>query len=115
MKHESRSGRTHANRSTAPAINPALPGVASVTAADVPAAYLGYPNIVAFQTQVQNNPNLLPASFRLSRSVADYNRRDTYVGNWNFALQRQLSSTLGASRITSAPWPNHPISTCSKV
>jgi hypothetical protein len=75
-------------------INPALPGVASITAADVPAQYLAYPNIIGFQAQVQANPSLLPPTFRLSRSVADYNRRDTYVSNWNLALQRQLSSTL---------------------
>jgi hypothetical protein len=75
-------------------INPALPGVASLTAADVQAQYLVFPNILAFQTQVQQNPSLLPPNFRLSRSVADYNRRDTYVGMWNLTIQRQLSSTL---------------------
>jgi hypothetical protein len=75
-------------------INPALPGVASLTAADVPAQYLLFPNILPFQQQVQANPLLLPSSFRLSRSVADYNRRDTYVGMWNLAIQRQLSQTL---------------------
>jgi hypothetical protein len=75
-------------------INPALPGVASLTAADVPAQNLLFPNILPFQQQVQANPSLLPSSFRLSRSVADYNRRDTYVGMWNLAIQRQLSDTL---------------------
>jgi len=75
-------------------INPALPGVASITAADVPKQYLTYPEIIGFQAQVQANPTLLPANFALSRSVADFNRRDTYVSNWNFALQRQLTSTL---------------------
>src|SRR5262249_11985615 len=47
-----------------------------------------------FQQQVQANPQLLPSTFRLSRSVADYNRRDTYVGMWNLSVQRQLSNTL---------------------
>jgi Carboxypeptidase regulatory-like domain/TonB-dependent Receptor Plug Domain len=75
-------------------INPALPGVASLTSADVPSQYLIFPNIAPFQQQVQANPNLLPSTFRLSRSVADYNRRDTYVGMWNLAIQRQLSNTL---------------------
>jgi hypothetical protein len=75
-------------------INPALPGVASLGSADVQPQYLVFPNIIAFQTQVQQNPLLLPTSFRLSRSVADYNRRDTYVGMWNFTVQQQLSSTL---------------------
>jgi hypothetical protein len=75
-------------------INPALPGVATITSADVPAQYLTYPNIIGFQSQVQANPALLPPSFTLSRSVADYNRRDTYVSNWNFAVQRQITSSL---------------------
>ena len=69
-------------------INPALPGVASLTAADVPAWNLTFPNVLPFQQQVQANPNLLPSTFRLSRSVADFNRRDTYVGMWNLAVQR---------------------------
>jgi hypothetical protein len=75
-------------------INPALPGVASLTSADVPAQYLTYPNIVGFQQQVQANPSLLPPGFKLSRSVADYNRRDTYVASWNLALQRQIKKDL---------------------
>jgi hypothetical protein len=75
-------------------INPALPGVASLTAADVPAPHLAFPNIQPFQLQIQGNPLLLPSTFRLSRSVADYNRRDTYVGMWNLAIERQLSQTL---------------------
>jgi hypothetical protein len=75
-------------------INPALPGVASLTAADVAAQYLTFPNIIPFQTQVQQNPSLLPPDFRLSRNVADYNRRDTYIGMWNFTVQQQLTPTL---------------------
>jgi Outer membrane receptor proteins, mostly Fe transport len=75
-------------------INPALPGVASLGSGDVPPQYLVFPAILPFQTQVQENPSLLPATFRLSRSVADYNRRDTYVGMWNFAIQRQVGSSL---------------------
>ena len=75
-------------------VNPALPGVASLTAADVEAQYLVFPAILPFQLQVLQNPSLLPPTFRLLRSVADYNRRDTYVGMWNLAVQRQISSTL---------------------
>ena len=75
-------------------INPALPGVASLSAADVQSQYLVFPNILPFQAQVLQNPSLLPPNFRLSRSVADYNRRDSYVGMWNLTIQRQLTSTL---------------------
>jgi outer membrane receptor protein involved in Fe transport len=75
-------------------ISPKLSGVSSFSAADVPAAYLVYPNAIEFQTLLQNNPDLLPSSIKLSRSVADYNRRDTYVGMWNLAVQRQVTKTL---------------------
>jgi hypothetical protein len=75
-------------------ISPKLSGVSSFSAADVPASYLVYPNAIAFQTLIQNNPDLLPSSIKLSRSVADYNRRDTYVGMWNLAVQRQLTQSL---------------------
>ncbi|MBV9082274.1 MAG: hypothetical protein JOZ62_06350 [Acidobacteriaceae bacterium] len=75
-------------------INPALAGVASLNAGDVPNQYLIFPNIVSFQTQLEANPALLPSSVRLSRNVADYNRRDTYVDMWNVAGQRQLNSSL---------------------
>jgi hypothetical protein len=71
-------------------IDPALPFVATVNSTDVPAQYLVYPNVSPFQIQVQQNPRLLPSSFRLSRSVADYNRRDTYIAMWNFSLQQQV-------------------------
>jgi hypothetical protein len=72
-------------------IDPRLPFVATVNSTDVPAQYLLYPNISPFQTQVQQNPGLLPSNFRLSRSVADYNRRDTYIGMWNFSLQQSVA------------------------
>jgi hypothetical protein len=75
-------------------ISPLLSGVSSFAAADVPASFLVYPNAIAFQTLIQNNPGLLPASIKLSRSVADFNRRDTYVGSWNLTLQRQVTKTL---------------------
>lgn len=75
-------------------INPALPGVASLSSGDVPAANLRFPDIYPFQNAVLANPALLPASFRLSRSVADFNRRDTYVAMWNLAVQRQITSTF---------------------
>jgi hypothetical protein len=72
-------------------IDPALPFVATVNATDVPAQYLVYPYIAPFQEQVQHNPGLLPSTFRLSRSVADFNRRDTYIGMWNFSLQQRIT------------------------
>ncbi|MCU1234947.1 MAG: TonB-dependent receptor, plug, partial [Candidatus Solibacter sp.] len=76
-------------------INPALPFNTTFSAADVPAQYLGYPVVADFTNQVEANPALLPASFRLSRSVADYNHRDTYVGMWNLSVQHRVTSLLG--------------------
>lgn len=75
-------------------ISPKLSGVSSFAAADVPANFLVYPAAIGFQTLIQNNPDLLPSSIKLSRSVADFNRGDTYVGMWNLALQRQVNKTL---------------------
>jgi hypothetical protein len=68
--------------------------VSSFSAVDVPAQYLVFPNIGPFGIAIRNNPALLPSSIKLSRSVADYNRSDTYVGMWNLAIQRQLTSSL---------------------
>jgi len=75
-------------------ISAKLSGVSTFSAADVPPAFLTYPNALAFQGLLQSNPDLLPSSIKLSRSVADYNRRDTYVGMWNVSLQRQATRTL---------------------
>lgn len=75
-------------------ISPALSGVSSFTAADVPANYLIYPNALPFQTQLEQDPSLLPSDIHLSRSVADYNSRNTYVNMWNFAVQQELRRDL---------------------
>jgi len=75
-------------------VSPALPGVASLAASDVSLQYLIYPAALALENQIQANPALLPPDVLLSRNVADYNRRDTYVGTWNFTIQQQLTSSL---------------------
>ena len=75
-------------------ISPGLSGVSSFSAADVPANFLIYPNALPFQTALEQNASLLPSDIHLSRSVADYNRRDTYVNMWNFTVQRELRRNL---------------------
>lgn len=75
-------------------IDPLLPFVANFAPADVPAQYRSYPLSQSFVNQVAANPSLLPSNFVLSRSVADYNRADTYAGQWNFAIQREITSNL---------------------
>lgn len=75
-------------------ISPLLSGVSSFSAADVPPSYLIYPNVLPFQTALEQNPSQLPPDIHLSRSVADYNRRDTYVNMWNLSVQQELTKTL---------------------
>lgn len=75
-------------------IDPSLPFVANFAPADVPSQYASFPLPQSFIDQVAANPSLLPKNFVLSRSVADYNRADTYAGQWNASLQRELASNL---------------------
>src|SRR3954447_13769748 len=75
-------------------IDPSLPFVANFAPADVPAQYRSYPLPQSFINQVASNPSLLPSNFVLSRSVADYNRGDTYAGQWNLSAQRELASNM---------------------
>jgi len=75
-------------------IDPSLPFVANFAPSDVPAQYRSYPLPQSFINQVATNPSLLPSNFVLSRSVADYNRADTYAAQWNFSIQRALASNM---------------------
>lgn len=75
-------------------VDPALSFVSTFSSADVPSQYLSYPAALGFQNLLQGNPALLPSNFHLSRSIADYNRRDTYVGSWNFTVQHQVTRDL---------------------
>lgn len=72
--------------------NPALPASTTFAPADAPAEYLIYPRMAGFTGQVLANPSLLPKNFRLSRVVADYNRRDTYAAMWNLSIQQRLNA-----------------------
>jgi hypothetical protein len=75
-------------------ISAALSGVSTFTAADVPPNFLTYPNALGFQTELEQNPSLLPSDIHLSRSIADYYKRDTYVNMWNFTVQRELTKDM---------------------
>lgn len=66
-------------------VDPALSFVSTFNSADT------YPAALAFQNQLQANPSQLPSNLKLSRSIADYNRRDTYSISWNRTVQRQLT------------------------
>jgi hypothetical protein len=75
-------------------INPLLTGTSTFAPGDIPAQYFTYPNAVQFQTLLEGNPNQVPANFKPTRVVADYNSRTTYVGTWNVSLQREVTKTL---------------------
>jgi hypothetical protein len=75
-------------------IDPLLPFVANFAPSDVPAQYTSYPLPAAFIDQVAADPSLLPKNFVLSRSVADYNRRDTYAGQWNLTVQHSFTPSV---------------------
>lgn len=72
-------------------VNPRLPFTASFAIQDAPPEFVPYPRMAEFTDRVIADPSLLPKNFRLSRNVADYNRRDTYVNMWNLALQRAVT------------------------
>jgi hypothetical protein len=77
-------------------IRPEIPFEARFTRSDVPASQslaFPFPQAAFAQTIIQN-PNALPRGFVLSRSNADYNRRDEYAGQWNLSGQHELNSTL---------------------
>lgn len=75
-------------------IDPRLPFVATVSPADIPFAPTNYPFPQSLINTISANPSLLPPNFVLSRSVADYNNRDTYAGQWNLALQSAITPNL---------------------
>ncbi len=75
-------------------INPLLTGTSTFAPGDIPAQYFTYPNAVQFQTILEGNTSQLPANFKPTRVVADYNSRTTYVGTWNVSLQREVTKTL---------------------
>jgi outer membrane receptor protein involved in Fe transport len=75
--------------------NPRLPLTATFAPADVPSTVnISFPFPQSFVLQVVADPNLLPASFVLSREIADFNREDEYAGQWNLSLQSALTPTL---------------------
>lgn len=75
--------------------NPRLPLTATFAPADVPSSVnISFPFPQSFVLQVVADPNLLPASFVLSREIADFNREDEYAGQWNLSLQSALTPTL---------------------
>lgn len=75
--------------------DPRVPFIASFAPTDVPSSVdISFPFPQSFVSQVAANPDLLPDSFILSRSIADFNREDEYAGQWNLSLQSALTQTL---------------------
>lgn len=75
-------------------IDPRLPFVADLAPVDIPAFPSAYPFPMSLVNQIAGNPNLLPANFVATRQVMDFNRRDSYGGQWNFSIQGSVTSKL---------------------
>jgi hypothetical protein len=75
-------------------IDPRLPLVADFAPADIPAFPTAYPFPMSTVNQIAGNPNFLPADFVATRQIMDYNRRDSYGGQWNFSVQGSVTSSL---------------------
>jgi hypothetical protein len=75
-------------------LDPRLPFVADFTPNQLPQFSFGYPFPFSTVNQLAGNPNLLPANFVATRQIMDYNRQDSYGGQWNFSVQTAVTSTL---------------------
>lgn len=75
-------------------IDPNLPFVADFTADQLPQFSFNYPFSFDTVNQIAANPGLLPPNFVATRQIMDYNRRDSYGGQWNFSAQTAVTSTL---------------------
>lgn len=75
-------------------LDPRLPFVADFAPADIPMFSPVYPFPFALVNQIAGNPSLLPANFVATRQIMDYNRRDSYGGQWNFSTQASVTNSL---------------------
>ena len=76
-------------------LDPRIPFNPIIAIADLPVGFATrYPFDVSFIPAVINNPRLLPSSLVLSRSVADFNLRDEYAGQWNVSVQHAATKSL---------------------
>ena len=75
-------------------LDPRLPFVADFAPADIPMFSPVYPFPFALVNQIAGNPGLLPRNFVVTRQIMDFNRRDSYGGQWNFSTQASVTKTL---------------------
>ncbi len=75
-------------------IDPRLPFVADFTPQELAPAPTAYPFPLAFVHRIASNPALLPPTIVAPRQIMDFNRRDSYGGQWNFSLQSAVTRTL---------------------
>jgi hypothetical protein len=75
-------------------LDPRLPFVADFAPADIPMFSPSYPFPFALVNQIAGNPGLLPRNFVVTRQIMDYNRRDSYGGQWNLSTQTAVTKTL---------------------
>ena len=76
-------------------LDPRLPFNAIITPSDAPGVSFAYPFSKSFVDSIAANPNLLPATIKLGRQIANPNHPDQYSENWNaniqYALRRDLT------------------------
>jgi outer membrane receptor protein involved in Fe transport len=75
-------------------LDPRLPFVADFSPAELAPAPSAFPFPLAFVNQIASNPALLPPTIVAPRQIMDFNRRDSYGGQWNFSLQGAVTSSL---------------------
>lgn len=75
-------------------IDPRLPFVAQFTPAELAPFPTVYPFPLSAVYQIASNPSALPPSLVVPRQIMDFNRRDSYGGQWNFSLQSAVTRTL---------------------
>lgn len=75
-------------------IDPALAFVSNFAPSTVPQQFRPFPLPLSFVNSIKANPSLLPPNLFLARSVSDYNRKDTYAGQWNLAVQHAVTKDL---------------------
>lgn len=75
-------------------IDPRLPLVADFAPADIPMFPSAYPFPTTLVNQISSNTSLLPRNFVATRQIMDFNRRDSYGGQWNLSVQTAVTRTL---------------------
>ncbi len=92
-------------------LDPRLPFNAIITPSDAPGVSFGYPFSKTFVDSVAANPNLLPATIKLGRQIANPDHPDQYSENWNANLQYAVTRELTVQATYTALRDIHEVTT----